>query len=59
MACRGSGQVISNLGGSQSTITCPWCQGGGARVPGMDAQAHWLGGRGNDAAAGVPAEPAG
>jgi DnaJ-class molecular chaperone len=41
MACRGSGQVISNLGASPSTVTCPWCQGQGVRVPGIDAQAHW------------------
>jgi len=41
MACRGSGQVISNLGGSPSKVTCPWCAGEGVRVPGIDAQAHW------------------
>jgi hypothetical protein len=41
MACRGSGQVISNLGGTPSTVTCPWCGGGGVRVPGIDAQAQW------------------
>ena len=28
--CRGTGQVISNLGGSPSTVTCPWCEGTGA-----------------------------
>jgi hypothetical protein len=44
MACRGSGKVISNLGGTASTVTCPWCRGGGVRVPGLDAQASWLGG---------------
>ncbi|HWW91279.1 MAG TPA: hypothetical protein VNY35_10935 [Solirubrobacteraceae bacterium] len=43
MACRGTGRVISNLGGSPSTVTCPWCGGGGVRVPGIDAQARWLG----------------
>jgi hypothetical protein len=42
MACRGSGKVISNLGGTPSTITCPWCRGGGVRVPDSDAQAQWL-----------------
>jgi DnaJ-class molecular chaperone len=41
MPCRGSGQVISNLGGTQSLISCPWCGGGGVRVPGTDAQARW------------------
>jgi len=23
--CRGTGRVISNLGGSPSELTCPWC----------------------------------
>ena len=41
MPCRGSGKVISNLGGTPSTVTCPWCEGGGVRVPGIDAQAKW------------------
>ena len=43
MPCRGSGQVISNLGGTPSTVTCPWCAGGGVRLPEVDAQAVWLG----------------
>jgi hypothetical protein len=43
MACRGTGRVISNLGGTPSTVTCPWCEGGGVRVPGIDAQGRWLG----------------
>ncbi len=37
--CRGTGQVISNLGGSPSQVTCPWCEGGGKQIPGHDAQA--------------------
>jgi hypothetical protein len=41
MPCRGSGLVISNLGGTPSEVTCPWCGGGGVRVPGTDAQARW------------------
>ncbi len=41
MACRGSGKVISNLGGEPGTVTCPWCAGGGVRLPGTDAQAAW------------------
>jgi hypothetical protein len=41
MACRGSGRVISNLGGSPSTVACPWCGGSGLRSPDIDAQAHW------------------
>ncbi len=41
MPCRGTGQVISNLGGSHSLVSCPWCAGSGVRAPGVDAQAHW------------------
>jgi len=41
MACRGSGQVISNLGGTPSKLTCPWCGGEGVRLVGVDAQARW------------------
>jgi len=37
--CRGIGQVISNLGGEPSTVTCPWCEGSGMQLPGHDAQA--------------------
>jgi DnaJ-class molecular chaperone len=43
MACRGSGKVISNLGGSPKTVACPWCEGGGVRIAGINAQAHWSG----------------
>jgi hypothetical protein len=35
--------VISNLGGSPKNVTCPWCEGGGVRIAGIDAQAHWSG----------------
>ncbi len=42
MPCRGTGTLISNLGATPSTVTCPWCDGGGVRVPGIDAQAKWL-----------------
>jgi hypothetical protein len=42
MACRGSGQVISNLGGEPSKLVCPWCAGSGERKAGIDAQARWL-----------------
>jgi hypothetical protein len=42
MPCRGSGRVISNLGGTPSTVTCPWCGGGGVRLPEVDAQTSWL-----------------
>jgi DnaJ-class molecular chaperone len=36
--CRGTGQVISNLGGTPQTVTCPWCEGGGVQLPDHDAQ---------------------
>jgi DnaJ-class molecular chaperone len=36
--CHGSGKVISNLGGHSSSVTCPWCRGGGERLTGVDAQ---------------------
>lgn len=37
--CRGTGTVVSNLGGTPSSIPCPWCGGTGVREPGRDAQA--------------------
>lgn len=37
--CRGTGKVISNLGGTAQQVTCPWCEGGGAQLPEHDAQA--------------------
>lgn len=37
-ACRGTGKVISNLGGTPSTIDCPWCEGTGEFLPEHDAQ---------------------
>jgi hypothetical protein len=49
MPCRGTGRVISNLGGKPQEITCPWCEGGGVRLPGIDAQATWLGEEGQGA----------
>ena len=39
--CRGTGIVISNLGGTPSELPCPWCDGTGVLNPGADAQAHW------------------
>jgi DnaJ-class molecular chaperone len=44
MPCRGTGRVISNLGGSESKVPCPWCRGEGVRVAEVDAQERWLGG---------------
>jgi len=37
--CRGTGNVISNLGGTPQQVTCPWCDGGGGQPPEHDAQA--------------------
>ena len=60
MPCRGSGELISNLGGEPSKVACPWCEGSGVRIAGIDAQAHWGAGSGVDATqgddAGDPAE---
>jgi hypothetical protein len=42
MPCRGTGQVISNLGGTTSMVSCPWCGGGGVRLAAVDAQSRWL-----------------
>jgi len=58
MPCRGTGKVISNLGGSPSTVTCPWCEGGGVRIAGIDAQAKWRDGDDADASAGAEVTPA-
>jgi DnaJ-class molecular chaperone len=38
--CRGTGKVISSLGGEQHQVTCPWCGGSGRFERGRDAQAH-------------------
>jgi hypothetical protein len=37
--CRGTGTLISNLGGSPSDVTCAWCEGTGTLIPDHDAQA--------------------
>jgi DnaJ-class molecular chaperone len=42
MPCRGSGLVMSNLGGTPNTVTCPWCGGDGLRLSEVNAQAKWL-----------------
>ncbi len=36
--CRGTGKVISALGGEPREVTCPWCGGSGRFTPGRDAQ---------------------
>jgi hypothetical protein len=42
MPCRGTGKLISSLGGEPSTVVCPWCGGEGIRLTDVDAQAKWL-----------------
>jgi DnaJ-class molecular chaperone len=42
-ACRGTGRVISNLGGTPQEVPCPWCDGTGRFIPGHDAQARHRG----------------
>ena len=37
--CRGTGVVVSNLGGEASTEPCPWCEGSGSFLAEHDAQA--------------------
>ena len=58
MPCRGKGQVISNLGGTPSSVTCPWCGGSGVRQADVDAQARWRQEGGGQDAAQPPPEPA-
>ncbi len=57
MPCRGSGQVISSLGGTPVQVSCPWCGGDGLRKAGIDAQASWLEARGEKGGAGESAAP--
>ena len=38
-ACRGTGTVISGLGGEPKPVTCPWCDGSGVYQREHDAQA--------------------
>jgi DnaJ-class molecular chaperone len=37
--CRGTGHVLSLLGGTPAQVVCPWCEGSGKQIPGHDAQA--------------------
>jgi DnaJ-class molecular chaperone len=37
--CRGTGRVISSLGGDPREVKCPWCSGSGVFAPDRDAQA--------------------
>jgi hypothetical protein len=56
-ACRGTGKVLSSLGGTPHEVVCPWCEGSGHRIPGIDAQEHPA--EGVDLAAETAAEPDG
>jgi len=38
-ACRGSGELVSGLGGEPHRVPCPWCDGTGRFDAGHDAQA--------------------
>lgn len=39
--CRGTGKVVSSLGGTAQQVDCPWCEGTGVPIPEHDAQARW------------------
>ncbi len=58
MACRGTGRVISNLGGTPSELPCPWCAGARVRVADIDAQAAWVQRRSADADTDAAGDPA-
>ena len=49
--CRGTGTLISNLGGSPNEVACAWCEGTGTFIGDHDAQAA------RRAAAGDAAQP--
>lgn len=52
MPCGGRGTLVSKLGGQESTVECPWCEGSGKRRKDMDAQAHWAAGQEGSPGAG-------
>ena len=57
--CRGTGTLISNLGGSPSDVECAWCEGTGVFLPEHDAQAAKRAAQGEgEPAADTAAEPA-
>lgn len=59
MPCRGTGQVVSTLGGETTKIACPWCQGTGVRSPGIDTQEAWIESHGSDGEEGKASAGAG
>ena len=36
--CRGTGRLISTLGGDSHQVVCPWCRGTGETIPGINSQ---------------------
>jgi hypothetical protein len=58
LACRATGQVVSNLGGEPRRVPCPWCEGSGLRLSGHDAQARWREAPADRAAVGAGARAA-
>ncbi len=52
--CRGTGRLVSRLGGTAHEVVCPWCAGTGRFTPGRDAQAEPA--EAEAAGAGEPAE---
>jgi DnaJ-class molecular chaperone len=55
--CRGTGTLISNLGGSPSTVECAWCEGTGTFLPEHDAQAAKRAAQGDEAGGGAAPAP--
>jgi DnaJ-class molecular chaperone len=41
-ACRGTGRLISGLGGTPHEVTCPWCDGSG-EFQGFESNAQTTG----------------
>jgi DnaJ-class molecular chaperone len=56
--CRGTGTLISNLGGSPSNVDCAWCEGTGVFLPDHDAQAARKAAAESDAATADGTTPA-
>jgi DnaJ-class molecular chaperone len=54
--CRGTGTLISNLGGSPSEVPCAWCEGTGTFLADHDAQGERRAAA--EAAGEAPAAPA-
>jgi DnaJ-class molecular chaperone len=38
--CRGTGKLVSNLGGTPHDVVCPWCDGSGLFQQDRDAQEY-------------------